>query len=394
MMPARVYMYPAGQGGMALYSYKLANALADQGLQVALFIDDRYELDHLQAKFKKIKALSSRNVSIRSDRHLIARAANILGAHFYNWHKFYCHVRKDRPEIVHIQSLFYPFDSQMLSYLKRINSRLVLTVHDVLPHKFYSRHFVWLELRILQHMYNSPDKLIVHSETNKKQLLADFSVDEHKVVVIPHGEYSLEGISEEVSVKRARSSLNLNDNDKVILYFGYIRKTKGIDILLKAFDRVAERFSDIVLVISGSIIEGESFSEHRETINKLKCRSRIKCFLKYVKHQDLPIFFTPADIVVLPYVQFHSQSGVLHLAQGFGKPVIATDVGGLPEVVDEGKTGIVVRAGDVEGLARAMTHLLENDRLRIEMGQRAKEMAMKRFSWEAIAEATIAKTYT
>jgi glycosyltransferase involved in cell wall biosynthesis len=387
-------MYPAGQAGMALYSYKLANALADQGLQVTLFVDDQYELDHLPAKFNKIKALSSKNVSIRSNRHLITRVASIAGAHFYNWHKFYCYVRRDRPEIVHIQSLFYPFDSHMLSYLKRINSRLVLTVHDVIPHKFYTRRFAWLELRILQHMYNSPDKLIVHTETNKEQLLTDFSVDEHKVVIIPHGEYSLAGISQEISEKLARSSLHLNDNDKVILYFGYIRKTKGIDILLKAFDRVAERFSDIVLVISGSVIQGESFSEHRETINKLKCRSRIKCFLKYVEHQDVPIFFTPADIVVLPYVQFHSQSGVLHLAQGFGKPVIATDVGGLPEVVDEGKTGVVVGAGDVEGLARAMTHLLENDGLRREMGQRAREMAMKRFSWEAIAEATIAKTYT
>ena len=393
MMPTRVYMYPAGQAGMALYSYKLANALADQELQVTLFVDDQYELDRLPAKFNKIKALSSKNVSTGSDRHPITRVASIAGAHFYNWHKFYCYVRKDRPEIVHIQPQFYLVDWHILPHLKKTNTKLVLTVHDVIPHKFYTRHFDWLELLILQYIYNKADRLIVHAETNKQQLLANFSVDEHKVVIIPHGEYSLAGISEEISEKWARSSLNLNDNDKVILYFGYIRKTKGIDILLKAFDRVAERFSDIVLVISGSVIQGESFSEHRQTMNKLKCRSRIKCFLKYVEHQDVPIFFTPADIVVLPYVQFHSQSGVLHLAQGFGKPVIATDVGGLPEVVDEGKTGVVVRAGDVEGLAMAMTHLLENDSLRVEMGQRARKMAMERFSWDAIAKATIEKAY-
>lgn len=394
MMPARVYMYPAGQAGMALYSYKLANALADQGLQVTLFVDDQYELDHLPAKFNKIKALSSKNVSIRSDRHLITRVASIAGAHFYNWHKFYCYVRKDRPEIVHIQPQFYLVDWHILPHLKKTNTKLVLTVHDVIPHKFYTRHFGWLELLILQYIYNKADRLIVHAETNKQQLLANFSVDEHKVVVIPHGEYSLAGISEETSEKGARSTLNLDDNDKVILYFGYIRRIKGIDVLLKAFDRVAENFPDTVLMITGSVIQGESFSEYRRMIDEMKYRSKVKCFIKYVDHKDVQLFFRAADIVVLPYVQFHSQSGVLHLAQGFGKPVIATDVGGLPEVVDEGKTGVVVGAGDVEGLAMAMTHLLENDSLRVEMGQRAREMAMKRFSWEAIAEATIAKTYT
>ena len=390
----RVYMYPAGQAGMALYSYKLANALADKGLQVALFVDDQYELDSLPAKFNKVKVLSSKHVSTRSDWHLMARPFGIIGAHYYNWYKFYSYIKKDRPEIVHIQSLFYLVDFQMLTHVKGPNSRVVLTVHDVMPHKFYVRRLAWLEVVMLRHMYRKADKLIVHAEANKQQLLANFSIDEGKVTIIPHGEYSLQGISQEVSENEARSALNLNDNDKVILYFGYIRRTKGIDVLLKAFDRVAERFSDIVLVISGSVIQGESFNEHRQTMNKLKCRSRIKCFLKYVEHLDVPIFFMPADIVILPYLQFHSQSGVLHLAQGFGKPVIVTDVGGLPEVVDDRKTGLIVPAGDVEALARAMTYLLENDRLRAEMGQRAREMAMQRFSWEAIAKATIEKAYS
>lgn len=394
MMLARVYMYPAGQAGMALYSYKLANALADQGLQVTLFVDDQYELDSLPARFNKIKVLSSKNVSIGSNQHPIIRIANIVGAHLHNWYEFYHYVKKHRPEIIHIQPQFYLVDWHILSHLKKTNTKLVLTVHDVIPHKFYTRHFGWLELLILQYMYNKADRLIVHAETNKQQLLASFSVDEHKVVVVPHGEYSLAGISQEISDTGARSALNLKDNDKVILYFGYIRKTKGIDILLKAFDRVAERFSDVVLVITGSVIQGESFSEHRQIINKMKCRSRIKCFLKYVEHQHVPIFFTPADIVVLPYLEFHSQSGVLHLAHGFGKPVIVSNVGGLPEVVEDHETGLIVPPGDVNRLAEAMGCLLENEGLRIKIGQRAREMAMERFSWEIIAKATIEKAYS
>ena len=194
-------------------------------------------------------------------------------------------------------------------------------------------------------------------------------------------------------MSRQFANLNIRENQRVILFFGYIRRIKGVDILLKAFDQVAESFPDVVLVIAGSVIEGQSFSEYDQIMSRMRHRSRIRCFIRYVEHEDIPIFFTSADIVVLPYVEFFAQSGVLHLAQGFGKAVVVTDVGGLPEAVENGKNGLVVPPGDVESLAGAMTYLLENQSLRIEMEQRAREMAMERFSWGSIAKATIEKAY-
>ncbi len=379
---------------MALYSYKLANALADRGLQVNLFVDDRYELDHLPSRFNKTRVLSRKNVSFTSRKRRSVRIANIIAAHFYNWYKFYRYIQRDRPEIVHIQPLFYLVDWFMLRFLKRTGITLVITVHDVVPHKFYTQHFVWLELVILQYIYNKADKLIVHAETNKEQLLASFSIDESKVIVIPHGEYSLHAISQEISETKARSILGLDEGQRPILFFGFIRKIKGIGTLLEAFDNVAETFPNIVLIIAGSVIQGESFAEHRQVISRMKHKSQVKCFIKYVEHEEIAVFFTSADIVVVPYLEFSSQSGVLHLAQGFGKAVIGTDVGGIPEAIEDGKTGLVVPAGDVEGLAKAMSYLLENEEVRTRMGQRAKEMAMERFSWDAIAKATIEKAYS
>ncbi len=387
-------MYPAGQAGMALYTYRLANTLADKGLHVSLFVDEQYELDLLPVKFNKIKVLSTRNVSVGSSQHAIVRRANIIGAHLYNWHKFCGYVRKDKPEIVHIQILFHLIDWHILNQLKRTNARLVVTVHDVIPHKFYARRFGWLELFILQYIYNKADRLIVHAETNKQQLLENFSVREDKVIVIPHGEYSLRGISREISDDQARAKLEVNINQKVILFFGFIRKTKGIDILLEAFDKVAEEFPDIILIVAGLPIQGESFSEHRRFINEMKHGGKVKCFVEYVEYADIPCFFRVADIVVLPYLEFYSQSGVVHLAQGFGKAVIASDVGGLPEAVENQKSGLIVPAGDVERLAEAMSYLLENESVRIRMGERAMEMAMERFSWNSIAMATIEKAYS
>lgn len=157
---------------------------------------------------------------------------------------------------------------------------------------------------------------------------------------------------------------------------------------------MAETFPNIVLIIAGSVIQGESFAEHRQVISRMKHKSQVKCFIKYVEHEEIAVFFTTADIVVVPYLKFSSQSGVLHLAQGFGKAVIGTDVGGIPEAIEDGKTGVIVPAGDVKRLSEAMRYLLKNDDVRTRMGRRAKEMAMERFSWDDIAKATIEKAYS
>lgn len=395
MKPKRVYMYPAGHAGVALYTYRLANALADQGLHVTLFADDQYELDHLPAKFSKATFLSSKYEGIRANKGTIARVAGIIAAHFYNSHKFYSHVRQDRPEIAHLHSFFfYPIEWYLLNRLKRMRTRIVLTVHTVIPYSFYIRPFPWLEFAILQYLYNTADRVIVHTDINKRQLLSHFSVEPGRVVVIPHGEYSFGDTGQGTRDEEARLRLNIRKNQKVILFFGYIRKIKGIHVLLKAFDLVAQKSQDVVLIIAGSVIERQSFSEYRHIIDRMKHGNRVSCFIDYIEHEDIPLYFTLADVVVLPYTQFSAQSGVLHLAQGFGKPVIVTDVGGLPEAVENHKTGLIVPAGDVECLARAITYLIGNDDLRIEMGNIAKKVAMEKFSWEAIAKATIENVYS
>ena len=194
--------------------------------------------------------------------------------------------------------------------------------------------------------------------------------------------------------EEARRRLNIRENQKVILFFGYIRKIKGVDVLLKAFDLVAEKSHDAVLIIAGSVIERQSFSEYLHIIDRMKHGNKVSCFIDYIEHDDIPLYFTLADVVVLPYTQFSAQSGVLHLAHGFGKPVIVTDVGGLPEAVENHKTGLIVPSGDVECLARAMTYLIGNDNVRKEMGNVAKKVAMEKFSWEGIAKATIENAYS
>jgi D-inositol-3-phosphate glycosyltransferase len=394
MKRIRVYMYPCSHAGVALYSYKLANALVEKGVETTTFVDDCYELDTLPARFKKAQVLCSKYEGIRLNKSFPWRVGGIIGSHVYNSRKFYGYVKKDAPEVVHLHSfLFYPLEWTLLLRLKRTPARIVLTVHNVLPYRYYLWPFVGLERTILEYVYQCADRLIVHSEANKSQLLSEFSIERNKVVVIPHGEYSFGQRKNAITQDEARRRLGIKANEIVVLFFGYIRRIKGIDILLEAFDKVAARYPNAVLIIAGSVIEGQSFDEYARRLKSLKHAGRIKCFIKYVPYEDIPLFFVSADIVVAPYREFSGQSGVALLGAGFGKAMIVSDAGGLPEVVEHGKTGLVVPAGGVDSLAEAMALLLKDSDLREAMGRQAELKAMEDFSWGKIATETIEKAY-
>jgi glycosyltransferase involved in cell wall biosynthesis len=196
-----------------------------------------------------------------------------------------------------------------------------------------------------------------------------------------------------MSAKEARSDLGIREDGVVFLFFGFVRKVKGIDVLLKAFDVLANDFHRAYLVIAGGCIQGESFYEHEKSVMRMRHGDRVKLFLRYIEHQEIPLFFEAADVVVLPYLRFFSQSGVLHLAQGFRRPLIVTDVGGLPDAVRHGETGLVVPPGNVKALVEAMSYLLEHKEKRREFGLAAYEVARREFSWDKIARETVKRVY-
>ena len=109
---------------------------------------------------------------------------------------------------------------------------------------------------------------------------------------------------------------------------------------------------------------------------------------RFISHEELPGFFRDAAVVVLPYTSA-SQSGIFPLAYSFGKPVVATRVGALPDVVVDGVTGLLVEPGDEQSLADALVTLLSDDGLREEMGRNALKYCREHMSWDAIARKTV-----
>ncbi len=141
------------------------------------------------------------------------------------------------------------------------------------------------------------------------------------------------------SKNESRKELNLSDNDKVLLFFGYVRKYKGLDILIDALPRATKLIPELKLLIVGEFYD--DVSKYVSQVKKLGLQEKVIIVNKFVANEEVGKYYTAADVTVLPY-RSATQSAVLNVSYSFGKPVIATKVGGLTEFVKNNYTGIIV----------------------------------------------------
>lgn len=164
------------------------------------------------------------------------------------------------------------------------------------------------------------------------------------------------------------------DGRNVVLFFGQVRPFKGLDIAIRAWKFVK---TDAVLLIAGEVWFGEE-ETYRRLVREEGVDSKVRFDLRFVPDAEVANHFGAADVVVAPY-RYENQSGVAMNSFHFRRPVIATNVGGLPDIIEEGVNGMLVPAEDPEALARAIDHFFtEADRTRMEEG--AGESAAK-YSW-------------
>jgi glycosyltransferase involved in cell wall biosynthesis len=282
-------------------------------------------------------------------------------------------------DVVHFQGVGTPLLDQFL--LKPLAKRLpvVLTVHDVKPHyeRFVSRaSFIKRSLQI-------PRRLIVHYEDGKKQLTEHWGIHPENIDVIPHG---IMPVQNPCNPSDARKKLNLPQDRQIILFFGGIRPNKGLDILIKALEIVKLFNEQILLVIAGGLLGRFSFEQYSNMIKNAGLSNHVQTFIKFIPEEDVDYFFAASDLVVLPYLKFEAQSGVLLRAYAHKKPVVASNIGAMGELVSTDKIGLTVEAGVVELLAQAIINALDNlDKLQSRYGLDIEN----KYSWEHIAELTM-----
>lgn len=248
-----------------------------------------------------------------------------------------------------------------------------LTIHNILPHE--NRFF---DKALCNIIYRLSDRLIVHSKRMKENLIDIFRIYSEKISVIPHGiclDYQ-----NTISREKAKRKLGIKE-ERVILFFGLVRKYKGLEYLLAAFNKI-KNDSDVALLIGGDFVEGKD--KYEKIIVEYGIKDKTYIHSRYIRNEDVPIFFSAADILVQPYINFTGQSGVAPTAYYYSRPVIATNVGGLPEIVINNKTGLIVEPKDVNQIADAIRFFLQNPEKIGEYGAHGKKFLERELSWDGI----------
>jgi glycosyltransferase involved in cell wall biosynthesis len=221
------------------------------------------------------------------------------------------------------------------------------------------------------------DAVVAHSEHSARRLRGELGFDADRIEVIPHGALDyLTRLPDEAPLPAELGEVER----PVVLCFGLIRPYKGVDVLLRAFVSVPDAELWIVGMPRMSL----------EPLRALAARiaGRVRLLPRFIPDSEVPAYFRRADVVVLPHLQAE-QSGVLHIALAFGKPLVLSAVGGFPELADRDGAARLVPPGDPAALAEALNDLLGDDRQRERLGEAAARAAAGPYSWDGIATRTL-----
>jgi glycosyltransferase involved in cell wall biosynthesis len=273
--------------------------------------------------------------------------------------------------IIHVHWLYvfpFPFVMKGFYYLcKGLGIKIVWEMHNILPHGHTEK-----DRTASTWFYEHVDAIIFHSRHDIQRAKELLGTDRDKPhVVIPHGNFN-ESYENRVSKSEARKKLELPQEARVILCFGFIRENRGYEYLLTA----VENMGTTVVVIAGKLLDKDVYIALRDHARK---STQVRLFAKWIADEEIQYYFNACDIVVLPYTDI-TTSGVIPLAYAFSRPVISTDIGGIKDIVNP-DIGILVPPKNAEALQQAIQTLFLKD---VEaMGKRARVYAEQEFSWEA-----------
>lgn len=256
--------------------------------------------------------------------------------------------------------------------------KLILTVHNVVGHESGMIDVLFSGL-----MYRMADAFIVHSNVNRRTLMKRFLISPKNVSIIPYGSLTFYN-RQSITKRMARKYFRLRNGQKVVLFFGTIRKYKGVDILIKAFRYVVDRNPQAVLIIAGK--NWIDWKPYQMLISKLHLHDNIIIHLKYIPTSKVAYYFRACDLVVIPYTKFDSQSGPGNIALFFKRAMVVSSVGGLTDLVRD--TNVIVKPDDTNELANAIIYSLKNKNMQKILENDTRYISRVR-NWDRISTQTI-----
>ncbi len=366
--PLTVIIGPAHplRGGLASFNERLAREFTAEGHRVIIYT---FSLQYPGFLFPGTTQYSSEPAPTDMDIRVRINSVNPL-----NWILVGRELRALNPSLVVVR-FWLPFMGpclgSILRFLKPVKTCKVLCIADnIIPHEKrpgdtpFTRYFI---------------RAIDGFVTMSRKVLADLrSFDQRKpAAFVPHPLYDNFGAP--VPLATARTELGLPQEDRIMLFFGFIRRYKGLDILLRAMAEPAMRASGIRLLVAGEFYEDSK--PYLELADSLQLGDRLILRTEFIPDSRVRYYLCAANLVVQPY-RNATQSGVTPLAYHFSKPMVVTRVGALPDMVPEGTVGLVCEP-DPASLAEAILRFFAMDPTQFAAGIEAEK---KQYTWQRLVQ--------
>ncbi len=363
--------YPLRGGGMATFNERLARQFIHQGFDTTIYT---FSLQYPSFIFPGKTQYSDEPAP--KDLDIKVRINSILPT---NWVSVGLELKKLKPDIIVVRfwlPLMGPCLGTILRLVKKNKYTKVVCIADnIIPHekrkgdKAFTKYFI-----------KPIDAFIVMSE----KVLADLKLfdDKKPVQLIQHPLY--DNFGEKISKEIARKNIGVNTTEKMVLFFGFIRKYKGVDILLDALALLKAQNTSLPFKV---LIAGEFYEDRKpfdEQIHRLGLEDSLILHTDFIPDSEVRNYFCAADVVIQPY-RNATQSGVTPLAYHFEIPMIVTNVGGLPALVPNGIVGLVAEP-NAAAIAKKLTEYFTMDEQNFIDNIKEEK---KKFSWEKLTEAII-----
>ncbi len=264
-----------------------------------------------------------------------------------NWINVANRIKREKADLV-VFDWWHPFFSAChftISQLikKQYKGKILFITENVVSHEEHG-----IEEFLTKIGLKNASRFLALSEIVEKDV-KKFS-DEKKIYrsELPVFDYKTETSGNQ---KKLKADLGYSENDKVLLFFGYVRKYKGLDILIKAFPIILNDIPEAKLLIVGEFYDDPN--TYFDLVKKLKIEDKVKVVNKFIPNEEVGKYYIPSDLVILPY-RSATQSGILNVAYGFNKPVLVTNVGGLAEFVDNGRTGLITDSSSAADICKGV----------------------------------------
>ena len=350
------------RGGIAVFTERLARAFQKAKDDVKIFT---FSLQYPNFLFPGKSQFSSSKKP--KDLNIFVEVNSINP---FNWFRIGLKIKKQQPDIL-ILKYWLPFLAPCLGTISRIvrsnnHTRVIVIIDNLIPHEKRFGDYI-----LNKYFVHSVDAFVAMSRSVYNDL-DSFSIK--KKILGVHPLY--DNFGKAISRSDALANLSLNDDYRYILFFGIIRKYKGLDILLEAFADKRFRDKKIKLIIAGEFYEDST--PYLQLIDRNNLSSSVHLDTKFIPDSEVVNYFCAADIVVQPY-RNATQSGVTQIAYHFDKPMLVTDVGGLKEIVPHNKVGYVCQPNANDVANCLVQYFKKNKQAQFIKGVQEEKV---KYSWE------------